>query len=202
MKPRRVLALLAPTVAAIALVACSSDSSESSTSDTSLASPNPQAVETTADFNDDDVMFAQMMIPHHEQAIELADIALDPAVGASNDVRELATNIKSAQDPEIAQMTSLLAAWGQPLTADPNIDHGSMMKGMLSVEELASLGALTGTDFDRAWLEAMIAHHEGAIEMAEDVRETGVNPDIAKLADAVSTTQSSELSAMTSLLQE
>ena len=186
MTPRPILPFLSAVVATIVLGACSS------------ASPSS----TAADANDDDVMFAQMMIPHHEQAIELADIALDPAVGASDEVRQLATEIKSAQDPEIEQMSELLDAWGQPLTADPSVDHGSMMKGMMSVEELDSLGALTGTDFDRAWLEAMIAHHEGAIDMATDVRETGVNPDIAELADDVARTQANEISAMTLLLQE
>ncbi len=63
---------------------------------------------TSAGFDDDDVMFAQMMIPHHEQAIELSDIALDPTVGASEDVRRLATDIKAAQDPKIAEMRALL----------------------------------------------------------------------------------------------
>ena len=174
-------------VAAVAIVfaACSSSSSDTA----------------TPEFNDDDVMFAQMMIPHHEQAIELADIALDPATAASDDVRKLAADIKTAQDPEIERMTSLLSSWEQPLAADPSIDHGSMMKGMLTVEELDSLGTLTGTDFDRAWLAAMIAHHEGAIDMATDVRESGINSEIATLADDVTTTQSSEIELMTSLLE-
>ena len=182
----RTLPLFLATVAALVIAACGSGSSDT-------ASPA---------FNDDDVMFAQMMIPHHEQAIELADIALDPAVGASDDVRKLATDIKSAQDPEIERMTSLLTSWEQPLTADPSVDHGSMMKGMLTVEELDALGTLVGAEFDRAWLEAMIAHHEGAVGMATEVRETGINPDIAELADDVATTQSSEIQLMTSLVEE
>ena len=89
MRPRLLTSVIAVALATFLLGACSSGSSTS----------------TTADFNDDDVMFAQMMIPHHEQAIELADIALDPAVGASTDIRTLATEIKNAQDPEIEQMT-------------------------------------------------------------------------------------------------
>ena len=185
MRPRLLTSVIAVALATFLLGACSSGSSTS----------------TTADFNDDDVMFAQMMIPHHEQAIELADIALDPAVGASTDIRTLATEIKNAQDPEIEQMTELLTSWSQPLTADPNVDHGSMMKGMLTVEELDALGTLSGAEFDRAWLKAMIAHHEGAIDMANEVLDSGVNSDIAQLADSVTTTQASEISTMTSLLE-
>jgi uncharacterized protein (DUF305 family) len=192
--PRR-LVFLASAVAIFTLGACSSSSSESDTSDTS-GSPA-----STTEFNDDDVMFAQMMIPHHEQAIELSDIALDPSVGSSDEVRSLASSIKSAQDPEIDQMTALLASWGQPLTADPNVDHGSMMKGMLSVEELDELGALTGTEFDRAWLGAMIAHHEGAVAMAEAVLDTGLNVDIAKLAADIVAMQEEEIDMMLSLLE-
>ena len=76
-----------------------------------------------------------------------------------------------------------------------------MMKGMLTVEELDALGTLSGAEFDRAWLKAMIAHHEGAIDMANEVLDSGVNSDIAQLADSVTTTQASEISTMTSLLE-
>ncbi|MEY3619206.1 MAG: hypothetical protein RL726_1904, partial [Actinomycetota bacterium] len=81
---------------------------------------------------DADVMFAQMMIPHHEQAIELADIALDPTVEASDDVKTLATAIKAAQDPEVEMMTTMLQSWGEPLFLDEGMDHSSMMSGMVS----------------------------------------------------------------------
>lgn len=158
------------------------------------------ATSSNSDFNDDDVMFAQMMIPHHEQAVELSDIALDPNVGAGDPIRQLADEIKAAQDPEIDQMTSLLTEWGQPMAPMDGMDHGSMMKGMLSPEDLDALGELTGAEFDAAWTTAMIAHHEGAIEMAEEVLERGSNESIRELAESIITTQRAEIEVLRTLL--
>ncbi len=160
------------------------------------------SVDASENFNDDDVMFAQMMIPHHEQAIELSDIALDPTVGAGEEVRDLAARIKQAQDPEIVTMKNLLSAWGESLEMDSSMDHSDMMTGMLSVEELSRLSSLRGAEFDRAWVEAMIAHHEGAIEMALDVMLKGGNQDIKTLADAIVTGQESEIEEMSKLLAQ
>jgi len=155
---------------------------------------------TNSDFNDDDVMFAQMMIPHHEQAIEMSDIALDPTIGASEAVRQLASEIKSAQDPEIDQMKALLEAWGQPLTPMDGMDHGSMMEGMLSPQGLLDLGNLTGSAFDEAWVLAMINHHEGAILMADVVLKDGINPEIRALAEQIIAAQQAEIETLRSLL--
>jgi uncharacterized protein (DUF305 family) len=151
-------------------------------------------------FNDADVMFAQMMIPHHEQAIEMSDIALDPTIGAGEKVLELATQIKNAQDPEIALMKDLLAAWGQPLAAEEDVDHSTMMSGMMSADELAELGTLTGPAFDAAWAAAMIAHHEGAIEMAETVLADGSNAETLTLAKAIIAAQQGEIETLRLLL--
>ncbi|MGA0877658.1 MAG: DUF305 domain-containing protein [Ilumatobacteraceae bacterium] len=148
---------------------------------------------------DADVMFAQMMIPHHEQAIELADLALNPATGSSAEVQELARAIKAAQDPEIAFMKEWLTDGGHSLTADDGVDHSSMMKGMLTLEELDSLRQLTGSEFDTAWIEAMIAHHEGAIDMAQTVVQDGDDPEIAALAESIGQSQSSEIEILRSL---
>ena len=149
---------------------------------------------------DADVMFAQMMIPHHEQAIELADLALNPAAGASDAVRDLATQIKSAQDPEIAFMKTWLSDRGQLMNPDSSVDHSSMMNGMLTLEDLDALRLLTGADFDQAWIAAMIAHHEGAIDMAETVRRDGADDEIAKLAAAIVAGQSAEITTLQALL--
>lgn len=154
----------------------------------------------TATFNDDDVMFAQMMIPHHEQAIELSDIALDPTVGASEDVRRLATAIKAAQDPEIAEMKALLSGWGESTEMDPDMDHSEMMDGMLTTGELESLSQLRGAAFDRAWTESMIKHHEGAVSMAQDVLADGVNTEMRALATAIESAQTGEIAEMRALL--
>lgn len=180
-------------VSTLVLTSCGSGSS----SDTTIASSTPAADE----FNGADVMFAQMMIPHHEQAIEMSDMALDPNVGASEAIVSLATQIKNAQDPEIAQMTSLLQSWGKVLTADHSgMDH-SMMTGMLSTEDMEKLGALTGTAFDSAWAKGMIAHHEGAVEMAQDVLADGSNAEVRTLAQAIVDTQTAEIATLRALLK-
>lgn len=145
---------------------------------------------------DADVMFAQMMIPHHEQAIELSDLALNPAAQASDAVRALATQIKGAQDPEIAFMKKWLSDRGQPLNPDSSVDHSSMMKGMLTLEDLDALRTLIGSEFDQAWIESMIAHHEGAIDMADTVQRDGEDAEIAKLAAAIVAGQSAEITTL------
>jgi uncharacterized protein (DUF305 family) len=181
-----------------ATAACSSSDTSSNATPESTADGTGDS--PAVDFNDDDVMFAQMMIPHHEQAIEMSDIALDPAVGASDDVRALARRIKDAQDPEIDQMKSLLAAWGESMSMDSDIDHSSMMSGMLTLDELATLSQLRGPEFDAAWLEAMIAHHEGAIQMAQDALDNGTNPDVRALCESIISGQQTEIDQMRRLL--
>ena len=188
MNKKRCVALFGAAMIAV-LPACGSSSSSGS-QDTDL-------VADEAAFNDADVMFAQMMIPHHEQAIEMSDIALDPTVGAGEQVRALATQIKNAQDPEITQMKDLLMAWGKPLTSEE--DHSSMMSGMMSTDELAELGTLTGAAFDAAWAAAMIAHHEGAIEMAKTVLADGKNAETLALAQAIISGQELEIETLRSL---
>jgi uncharacterized protein (DUF305 family) len=145
-------------------------------------------------------MFAQMMIPHHEQAVEMSDIALDPTVGASDAVRQLATRIKGAQDPEIELMTGLLTGWGKSTEMDMSMDHSSMMDGMLTAGELDALSSLRGADFDRAWMEAMVKHHEGALAMAKDVLEGGSDPSVRKLAEEIVAGQQAEIDEMRGLL--
>jgi uncharacterized protein (DUF305 family) len=147
-------------------------------------------------------MFAQMMIPHHEQAIELSDMALDPTIGSGDEVRDLALRIKQAQDPEIATMKNLLSMWGKSTEMDSSMDHSDMMTGMLSSEELSSLSTLRGGEFDRAWMEAMIAHHEGAIEMALDAMLKGVSQAVKTLADAIVTGQETEIEELNRLLAQ
>lgn len=186
------LAMSVALSAALLLGACGGNAGDST--------PDTSAVATSASFNDDDVMFAQMMIPHHEQAIEMSDIALDPTVGASDPVRQLATRIKGAQDPEIEVMTGMLTGWGKSTEMDMSMDHGSMMDGMLTAEELDALGVLRGAEFDRAWMEAMIKHHEGALAMAKDVLEGGTDPAVRKVAEEIVSGQQAEIDEMRSLL--
>jgi uncharacterized protein (DUF305 family) len=108
--------------------------------------------------------------------------------------------IKNAQDPEITFMKNWLAERKQPLTADEGIDHSSMMSGMLTLEDLDAVRALTGAEFDQAWVASMIAHHEGAIDMARTVLSDGQDKDIAKLAEEIMAGQSAEISTLRTLL--
>ena len=183
-------------VAALGLAACGSDDAASP------ATQGPAATNSTgAAFNDADVTFAQGMIPHHEQAIEMADIALDPNMGASGQVSDLATRIKGGQDPEIELMTGWLTAWGQPLQMATDEGHEmSSMDGMMSAEEMDTLGTMNGAAFDTMWMEMMIRHHQGAIAMAQTVKATGSSPDVLALADQVIAAQQAEITEMQALL--
>jgi uncharacterized protein (DUF305 family) len=142
-----------------------------------------------------DVMFAQMMIPHHQQAIEMADLALaNPST--SPDVERLAQQIKAAQDPEIATMKSWLSEWGAPTSA--SMDHGT--SGMMSEADMASLESAQGAEFNRLWLEMMIAHHQGAVTMAQDVLASTEDAEVRGLAQAVVEGQKKEIATMQGLL--
>jgi uncharacterized protein (DUF305 family) len=180
----------------LGLAACGSDDN---------ASPSAQSTDgttaTAAAFNEADVAFAQGMIPHHELAIDMADIALDPSVGANGEVRDLATRIKDGQGPEIERMISWLAAWDQPMSMGTSGGDGmSSMEGMMSADDMDSLGMMTGAEFDTMWMEMMIRHHEGAIAMAETVKADGSNPAVLELADQVITAQQGEIDEMQALL--
>ena len=183
------LALTAVALAAATLLFGACGSHDMGSMDTGDSTPE------SADFNDADVMFAQTMIPHHQQAIEMSDIALDPNSGASAAIVALATQIKGAQDPEISQMKNLLTTWGKSMEMG-SMDHSSMMGGMLSLEEIDTLGQLKGAEFDKAWAKGMIAHHEGAIAMANDVLANGKNREILALANAVVSGQSAEIKTL------
>ena len=149
-------------------------------------------------------MFVQMMIPHHQQAVQMAELAETRA--ADPEVKKLAGEIKAAQAPEIATMTGWLTAWGMPApsasaghgTSMPGMDHG--MPGMMSDADLAKLAAASGTEFDRQFLTMMIAHHEGAITMAKDEVARGVNADAKALAQQIITAQQGEIDTMKKIL--
>lgn len=153
----------------------------------------------TAEFNDSDVMFAQMMIPHHQQAVELANLALESSSAAGPEVVELAQQIRDGQDPEIEQMTALLIQWEQPLDSHAAMGHGSEMEGMLSEKEMMDLASLTGSEFDAAWVAAMTIHHQGAITMASIAANDGVNPEIKALTAAIIEVQQNEIQTLQTL---
>ncbi|MGW6391752.1 DUF305 domain-containing protein [Streptomyces sp. NPDC055103] len=150
-------------------------------------------------FNDADVMFAQMMIPHHEQALEMAKLADGRAEDAG--VRKLVAAIEQAQDPEIQKMKTWLKGWGKPESAGAG--HGSGghgMAGMMSEQDMKDLAAAKGKAFDRKFAELMIAHHDGAVAMAKDEQKNGRNASAKKLADDVVRTQSTEIAELRKIL--
>jgi uncharacterized protein (DUF305 family) len=150
----------------------------------------------------DDIAFAQLMIPHHQQAIEMADLALSQS--RSRDVVSLATQIKGAQDPEIEMMEQWLSAWDEPMVMESDHsghDMGGMEEsGMMSDDDMSELASASGEDFDQMWLRMMIAHHEGAIEMAKQVHVSTTNSAVRDLAQAVIDGQTAEIQTMQKLV--
>jgi uncharacterized protein (DUF305 family) len=146
--------------------------------------------QSNSEFSADDIAFAEMMIPHHEQAIEMSEIAL---INTTNpEVLQLAQEIKDTQSPEI----ELMMGWNG---VQKSSHAGHMMDGMLSESELSDLREARGNEFDLLFLQSMIKHHEGAILMAQDVAASE-NKDVANLSAAIITAQKLEIDAMKELL--
>jgi len=141
-----------------------------------------------------DVAFAQMMIPHHEQAVVMSEFALTNT--DNSEVLALAQEIIDAQGPEINQMNAIL----ERFNANMGGHEGHTMAGMLTDEELEALQAAQGPEFDRLYLIGMIAHHEGAIDMANDVLAAGTDPEVRALAEAIIAAQMEEIELMQMLL--
>ena len=189
---------LVPTLGLAAVLALSACGSDGSTSGTTMDGMGSHSSSSSAaqPGRAGDVMFAQMMVPHHEQAVEMADLALQND-SVSAEVRSLAEQIKAAQDPEIQTMNSWLEEWNAPASAEMN--HGGS-DGMMSAADMASLEQATGAEFDRQWLTMMVQHHQGAIEMAQGVLDTSSDPRVKTLADAIIEGQQQEITTMEDLL--
>lgn len=197
MRYRVAIATAAAVVAITAFTTgCSSNTADAPT-------PAQSSASQTVTGNAAEIAFAQLMIPHHQQAVEMADLALQDSDSAQ--IKSLATQIKSAQGPEITQMQGWLTQWGaptgMPTTADsgdmPGMDMGGMSSdGMMTSEQMSSLGSARGADFNKMWLEMMISHHEGAIQMAQDVKAQATNPQVVQLADDIIASQTAEIATM------
>ncbi len=142
-------------------------------------------------------MFSMMMVPHHEQALEMA--ALVPSRSDDPALRDLAQRIEQEQQPEIDRMRGWLDSWGAGSTSGMG-SMGHSMTGMMSDGDMAELASLKGAAFDRRWLTMMVEHHEGAIEMAQDVLRSGRHAGTRELAGAVIETQQREIDEMTAML--
>ena len=183
---RRFIFMLGIALSVVVIAACGDDGGSSTAS-------------AAGQFNDADVTFTQGMIPHHEQAIEMSELALDPKAGASGKTKDVATRIKQAQDPEIKMMRGWLQVWAKSEMAADMAGHD--MAGMMSTTEMTALAKLTGTQFDRSWAEMMIKHHQGAIEMANTVKSSGKNSEVRKVADQIVATQTVEITELQALIK-
>lgn len=200
--PVALLATLAPTLAA-----CSDE-----------ADPDPApAVHTAADgavFNDADAEFAAALVQHHALALTLVDLARTRAV--SPEVAAIADAILAAEAPQIETLTDWLGAWDLPVPETIR-DHanahaeergevvevpGGELPGMPDHEDLETLEALDGPEFEQRWLELMVAHHEGAIEIAEEEAGAGTFSPALELAESVAATQRDQLEQLTALLDD
>lgn len=211
----RFLAFSGATALTLVLAACGGNdsgsmsgmdmgtSSSTTSSSTTSAAPSSSA-SVEAEHNDQDVMFAQMMIVHHQGAIDMAQMATTNA--SSQEVKDLAATIQGAQQPEIDQMTSWLTAWGAPPTPDPSMSMPGMEMGSdssmmgMSEEQMTQLQNATGADFDRMFLQMMIEHHKSAVQMAETEQQDGLNTQALELADSIVASQNAEIDQMNQML--
>ena len=199
--PRRVAAALAVLAAALFLSSCSSPAGSSGDGHTGHQhADQPVITAQPAGYNADDVAFATTMIPHHQQAVELSEMAPDRSTNA--ELITLAQQISAAQQPEINAMKVFLVQWsdgaGNPTSS--HAGHGNTMQGMVDAATMTELAARSGAEFDQLWLESMISHHQGAIEMAKAEIANGDNVDAKALATNIVTTHEAEIGQMKQML--
>ena len=172
--------------------------------------PSPRTSEeiSPSNFSQQDVMFAQMMIPHHEQALEMSVVAL--ATSRNDDVLDLAQRIFDGQGPEIELMQSWIDSGARDggmshempdgTMMDDGIMGGGVMEGMVSDEVLAELSTLESPEFDRLFLELMIGHHEGALAMVQMI-EGSDSAEARALAQEITAAQEAEIAQMKLVLE-
>jgi uncharacterized protein (DUF305 family) len=193
-------ALLPDAVAAaIAFAGCSADDSTSGIGHDSSSPTASSSATTVGEFNEVDVMFAQIMIPHHEQAVDMSDMVLSKS-NINPEVTALAKQIKAAQQAEIDMMNAWLEAWGR--IKMPEGSHHSSSDGTMTEEQMQELDEANSADGQRLFLEGMIRHHQGAIKMAQAEIAAGKNPNAITLANNIAEGQQAEVDTMTELLNK
>jgi uncharacterized protein (DUF305 family) len=200
---RRTALVAATVTAALVLAACGNDSDSTSGSHHGSATSSSSARSSAGAHNGQDMAFAQGMIPHHRQALDMAKLAAGRASSAK--VKDLASRIEKAQDPEIRTMTGWLKSWGQDVampSSMPGMDHsaGSGMAGMMDSKDMAMLKTSSGKDFDTMFLTMMIKHHEGAVAMAKTEQAKGSYGPATSMAGDIVTAQTAEITEMNKLL--
>jgi uncharacterized protein (DUF305 family) len=193
------------------LAGCADDSSGAAGQSSTTSSSVSSSASAEADHNDADVAFASGMIPHHESAITMAQMA--QAQAADPRVKGLAARIEAAQTPEIETMSGWLADWGAAASSsatdesmggmdDGGMDHGGMADGRMGEMDTSALAGISGAEFDRKFLTMMIEHHRGAVEMATTEAADGQNTDAIALAESIRGSQNTEIAEMQQLLTE
>jgi uncharacterized protein (DUF305 family) len=189
---------------AVLVIGAGCSSSNDSGHPPSSATATSATTAAPAAHNDADVTFAQHMIPHHTQAIEMSDTLLTKQ-GIDPRVTALANQIKAAQGPEIQQMQGWLTQWGAPsmppMSGNGDI-NGNMpgMSGMMSQQDMTALKDAQGADATKLYLTQMIAHHQGAITMAQGEIKDGQYPPAVEMAHAIVTSQQPEIDTMNGML--
>ncbi|MGI5451780.1 DUF305 domain-containing protein [Streptomyces sp. CA-249302] len=179
--------------AALVLAACGNDGDS--------ASSSSSAASSAAAHNEQDMAFAQGMIPHHQQALEMAKLAADRASSAK--VKDLAARIEKAQDPEIQTMNGWLKSWGQDMSSSmPGMGQSadSGMAGMMDSKDMSHLEKMSGTGFDTMFLTMMVDHHKGAVAMATTEKNKGEYGPATSMAADIVTAQTAEITEMNKLL--
>ncbi|SDO42957.1 Uncharacterized conserved protein, DUF305 family [Cryobacterium flavum] len=196
LKPRTFLYAAVALAATLTLSSCAGGSPATD-------SVSPSASQTTAAFNSADITFAQMMIPHHEQAVQMSDDLLAKD-GIDQSVTDLATEIKAAQEPEITQLKDWLTAWGEDDSSMSGMDGMSGMgggsDGMMSDDDMMALQDASGIEAATLFLEQMTVHHEGAVAMAQLEVDDGENADAQAMAANIVKSQTAEIAVMAELL--
>jgi uncharacterized protein (DUF305 family) len=196
-----IAALVAGIASTAILSACGATTGAPAPAGPATASAEAAAA---AEHNDADIRFAQTMITHHRQAIQMAELAGERA--ESQPVKDLAEQIRTAQEPEIATLTTFLVAWGAEVPTDEGIgamDHGDMgdTSGMMTPEQMNQMSAASGAAFDRLFLQMMIVHHQGAVADAQTELTEGNNQQAKELAQKIIDNQTPEITQMQQLLQ-
>jgi len=196
MRTRFIALGFAATALAGVLTACGSETVVVPTPMPMISSASPSV---NANTQAADIAFTQLMIEQHQQAIEMANMALSQA--DSNAVKDLADQIRNEQDPEITTMSGWLSSWGAPAVMNNDGMSGMNMtaSGMMTAADMETLSGLSGPAFDRLWLQMMIQHHEGAISMANDVLVTTTDAGVKTLAQSIIDGQSTEIATMKTL---
>ncbi len=159
---------------------------------------NKSTQDKASSHNRADVVFATHMIPHHQQGADLA--AMVPAHSTNPDLGKLAGNISDIQMSEIKSLANLVTQWSTQPDSDTKGPADTAMTGMVTQATLTKLGTLNGADFDKLWLQSMISHHQGAIEMAKTEAHDGNNPDAIAMANKMASAQQAEVDQMTKML--